>query len=180
MTPEKTIARPHPLQRFAPWLFAAATLMAALHAHAEQLPESPPADWHVTLRLYGTTDMSGRDALRVFAYQSGCVPARMTAVRPRYRDNAITMEPDSPQDKKVLRLEEAQAIYRAARAVVLNMQLGASGRDIADGTSLEVAIGSGDRKIAAVFNHSSYLISDDVRKLMDVINPGLPKALQLQ
>jgi hypothetical protein len=180
MTPRKTIAWPCLVPGFPRWLLAAAALMAALHTHAEQLPETPPADWHVTLRLYGTTDMLGRDALRVLAHQGGSVPARMTVVRPRYLDNAITMELDSPQEKKILRPDEAQAIYRAARAVVLNMQLGAGSRGLADGTSLEVAIGSGDRRIAAIFDHSSYLASGEVRKLMDVINPGLPKAFQLQ
>lgn len=159
-------------------LLALTVGMSQVSAQAQQVPEKPPEKWSVQLRFYGTTDPPGSDHRQILIETSGIHPARITAAKPIY-DNQGRRSVNSPAHNAALDEKERDAIYAAARNVILNHRIGEEPRQhIADGESVEIAIHSYDRKIAAVFNHSSAENSKECQALLKLLNTHLPEQFQ--
>lgn len=74
--------------------------------------------------------------------------------------------------------DDLRKIYTAARSVIVNHRIGEEPSGMRDGDSVEITIGSADRKIAAVFDHLSAEKSKEVESLLTLINAQLPKEFQ--
>ena len=147
---------------------------AAIPARAQQIPAAPPKQWSVNIRSYGTTSQPGRDDLQISIHTNGKLPASMEARRPVY-DEQGKMSLTSPVEQRKLSDEASAAIYSAARAVILSHRLGeAPPVPIEDGDSVEITISSFDRKLSAVFAHSSAGRSAEFAALVKVLQATLP------
>ena len=145
----------------------------------DQLPADPPAEWHVTVRVYGTTDPGDRSIQKVFVYTSGSAPASISTVRPKY-DDVGKYKLDSPAYQNELEKDASIRIFQAARAVILNHRIGvAPEQKVQDGTSVEVSISSFDRSLSATFKHSGHRHSDEFKKLQELLNVLLPENLKV-
>lgn len=156
-------------------LLALLIATAAIPAQAQQIPAAPPEQWSVEIRSFGTTSQPGRDDLQISIHTNGTLPATMEARRPIY-DELGKMSLKSPVVHRKLSDETSAAIYSAARAVILNHRIGEKPDvTIEDGDSLKVTISSFDRRIAAVFDHSSAADSSEFKALIKVLHATLPK-----
>jgi hypothetical protein len=144
-------------------------------ARGQQIPAAPPTQWSVTIRCYGTTSQPGRDDLQIHIHTNGKLPGSMEARRPVY-DEMGKISLKSPEDSRKLSDEARAAIYSSARSVILHQQIGEEPDPIVDdGDSVEITIGSFDRKISAVFDHSSAAKSAEFKALIKVLQATLPK-----
>lgn len=147
---------------------------AAIPAHAQQIPAARPKQWSVNIRSYGTTSQPGRDDLQLSIHTNGSLPATIEARRPVF-DAQGKLSLDSPVERRKLSDETGAAIYSAARAVILNHRIGEKPDvPIEDGDSVEITISSFDRKLSAVFDHSSAGKSAEFAALVKVLQATLP------
>jgi hypothetical protein len=158
-------------------LLALLTILIAtstIPARAQQIPAVPPKQWSFEIRIFGTTSQPGRDDLQIAIHTNGTLPATMEARRPIY-DEQGKMSLKSPVDHRKLSDEAGAAIYAAARAVILSHRLGeAPPVPIRDGDSVEITISSFDRKLSAVFAHSSAGNSAEFTALVKILHANLP------
>jgi hypothetical protein len=149
---------------------------SAAPARAQQLPDTPPAQWSITIRAYGTTNQPGRDDLQISIHTNGKLAASIQAKRPIY-DERGNISLKSPEHQGKLDGDASGAIYSAARSVILSHRVGEEPRDkIDDGDSLEITVASFDRKISATFDNSSAVNSKELAAMLKVLQPHLPKA----
>lgn len=148
-------------------------------AAGQQIPVKRPADWQISLRFYGTTDMPGKDTHRISVSSNGKLAPRISSVKPQYDDQGKMILDKSPQHREPLSEEACNAIYQATRAVILNQQIGvAPPQTIRDGESVEISLRSFDRELSAVFHHNSARDSQEFAELIKVINRELPNSFQ--
>lgn len=159
------------------WLMTIIAVCIPVSAWTQQIPENPPRQLWIQIRFYGTTEQRGRDQLRFIIHTNGEHPASIHALRPVFDDRGNTSV-DSPQHNGELKEEDLRKIYTAARSVIVNHRIGEVPAGIRDGDSVEITIGSSDRKIAAVFDHSSAEKSKEVESLLTLINAQFPKEFQ--
>lgn len=147
----------------------------AIPARAQQIPATPPKQWSVHIRSYGTTNQPGRDDLQISIHTNGKSPASIEARRPIYGERGI-ISLKSPEHKGKLSNEASAAIYVAARTVILSHRIGEEpDHKLEDGDSVEITMGSFDRKISAVFDHSSAVNSREFQALINSFPSTLPK-----
>ena len=158
-------------------LLALLTIIAAsseISARGQQIPAAPPTQWSITIRCYGTTNQPGRDDLQVHIHTNGKLPASLEARRPVY-DEMGKISLKSPEDNQKLSDEACAAIYSSARSVILHQRIGEEpDPKVKDGDSVEITIGSFDKKISAVFDHSSAAKSAEFKALIKVLQATLP------
>ncbi|HTU26276.1 MAG TPA: hypothetical protein VMF30_12800 [Pirellulales bacterium] len=156
-------------------LLVAGTIGFAGSAHAQQLPATAPADWMLSVRYYGTTERPDRDFYHVWVHTAGIHPGIISAVRPKYKGDG-SRDLNEPAFHGKLPDEKMAAVYQAARTVILNHTVGSPPAvHVKDGTSVEVTIGSQNRKISAVFDHNCFENSNEFAALRETINNLLPK-----
>lgn len=163
-------------------LLACLTLVMAATctpAAGQQIPVKRPADWQISLRYYGTTDMPGKDTHRISVYSNGKLAPWISAVKPQYDNQGKMILDKSLQHREQLSEEACDAIYQATRAVILNHQIGAAPpQQTADGDSVEISLGSYNRKLSAVFDHNGARDSQEFAELIKVVNRELPNDIR--
>ena len=148
---------------------------SAIRVPAQQIPATPPSQWAINMRFYGTTNQPGRDDYQVSVHSNGKLPASIEASRPVYNEQGSIL-PKSPQHTGKLSDEACAAIYDAARSVILSHRIGEGPEPkLRDGDSVEITVSSFDRKISAVFDHSSAVKSREFKALVKVVQSTLPK-----
>jgi hypothetical protein len=147
---------------------------------AEQLPKVPPADWAISIRLYGTTDLSNHNSHQISIYTNGISPASLSAIRPSYDDKGYLSNKSLRYETKIGK-EAALAIYNATRTLIYSHQVGVQPSiSVRDGDSVEVSISSFDRKISIVFDHSGFRNSREFEAFIKPVNAQLPENFRVR
>ena len=147
--------------------------MLAAQLQAQQIPEEPPEQWSVSIRIYGTTDQPERDHFEISIKTNGTLPADVFARRPAFYDK-LNVAPKAAEYKQKLTEEMKAKIYSSIRSLIHNHRIDKESKPrVEDGDSVEVTLAAFDKKISVVFHRSS--TANEFRALIEVLDSFLPK-----